>query len=49
MLIKLYYFVCVPSHVGISDNEKADYAGKSALNLPHVTVGVPILILNISQ
>ena len=31
----------VPSYVGIRGNEKANAAAKSALDLPHVKVGVP--------
>ena len=34
-------FCCVPSHVGIKGNKKADSAAKSALDLPHAQVGVP--------
>ena len=30
----------VPSHIGIRDNERADSAAKSALDLPHAKVGV---------
>ena len=30
----------VPSHIGIRGNEKTDSASKSALDLPHVKVGV---------
>ena len=32
---------CVPSHVGISGNEKVYSAAKSALDLPRAKVGVP--------
>ena len=31
----------VPSHTGIKGNEKADFAAKSALDLPRTKVGVP--------
>ena len=34
-------FCWVPSHIGIKDNEKADSAAKSALELPRAKVGVP--------
>ena len=37
----------VPSHLGITDEEMADSAAKSALDLPRFKVGVPTLILNI--
>ena len=33
-------FCWVPSHTGIKGNEKADFAAKSALDLPHTKVGV---------
>ena len=32
---------CVPNHIVIRGNEKADSAAKSVLNLPCVKVGVP--------
>ena len=34
-------FCWVPSHTGIKGNEKADFAAKSALDLPRSKVGVP--------
>ena len=34
-------FCWVPSHNGIKGNEKADFAAKSALDLPRAKVGVP--------
>ena len=34
-------FGWVPSHTGIKGSEKADFAAKSALDLPHTKVGVP--------
>ena len=34
-------FCWVPSPIGIRGNEKADSAGKSAFDLPHIKVGVP--------
>ena len=34
-------FCWVPSHTGITGNEKADLAAKSALDLPRAKVGVP--------
>ena len=34
-------FCWVPSHNGITGNEKADFAAKSALDLPCTMVGVP--------
>ena len=34
-------FCWVPSHTGIKGNEKADFAAKSVLDLPHTKVGVP--------
>ena len=33
-------FGWVPSHTGIKGNEKADFAAKSAFDLPHTKVGV---------
>ena len=37
----IFIFCWVPSHIGISDNEKADSAAKSALDMPRVKVVVP--------
>ena len=34
-------FCWVPSHTGIKGNERADFAAKSALDLPRTKVGVP--------
>ena len=34
-------FCWVPRHTGIKGNEKADFAAKSALDLPRTKVGVP--------
>ena len=34
-------FDSVPSHTGIKGNEKADFAAKSALDLPRTIVGIP--------
>ena len=34
-------FCWVPSHTGIRGNEKADFAAKTALDLPRAKVGVP--------
>ena len=39
-------FCWVPSHVGIKDNEKADSAATSALDLPRAKVGVPYTDFN---
>ena len=39
---KTYFVFCwVPSHNGIKGNENADFAAKSALDLPRTKVGVP--------
>ena len=41
-VLKIYIVLCwVPSHTGIKGNEKADFAAKSALDLPRIKVGVP--------
>ena len=34
-------FCWVPRHIGIKGNDRADSAAKSALDFPHVKVGVP--------
>ena len=39
-------FCWVPSHNGIKDNDKADSAAKSALDLPRARVGVHYSVLN---
>ena len=36
-----FFFCWVPSHNGIKGNENADFAAKSALDLPRTKVGVP--------
>ena len=36
----------VTSHIGIRDNEKADFAAKSALDLPRPRLVYPVMILN---
>ena len=39
--LKDIVFCWVPSHNGIKGNQKADFATKSALDLPRTKVGVP--------